>query len=168
MARSRNCFTLLASALLLVACGNGVEVTDLGKLEKPAQHDAAAQAVQAPEPVVRKVVVTEEVAKSFSGVKLSMKRRAEVKPNEFSQTLGETRTVDGVTLTVRDYLPSFYMDQDAIRSEGSEENNPAVWVEAREGEKLLFNGWLFRDYPELTPPVEEGFELRLVAAVKRK
>lgn len=167
MALSSHLAALLCGALLLTACGDSVEVTDLGKLEKPAQHDAAAATVQeAPAEVERRVVVPDEVRKRFTAVTLTIKRGAEATPLRLTQQLGTTRQLNGLTLTVGDYLPAFFMDNGAFSSQGSDESNPAVWLEAVDGAKLLYRGWLFRDYPELNPPQEPGFEILLVEAVK--
>jgi len=111
------------------------------------------------------VVVPAEVQKKFAAVTLIMKRRAEAREVHITQKLGETRETGGITLTVRDYLPAFVMQGGVVTSDGSAELNPAVWVEAREGTTLLYRGWLFRDYPELNPPQDPAFEIRLIAAM---
>ncbi|HEY0635580.1 MAG TPA: hypothetical protein VGE00_09360 [Gammaproteobacteria bacterium] len=158
-------FALFFATTVLTACGDGVEVTDLGKLEKPAEHEQAVASVQAPAPVERQVVVPEAVQKKFAAVTLSMKRRPEAKEQRLTLPLGTTQTSGGLTVMARDYLPAFVMQAATITSEGVEESNPAVWVEVREGEHVLFSGWLFRDYPELNPPKDPAFALRLVEAV---
>lgn len=158
-------FTLLFATIVLTACSDGVEVTDLGKLEKPAEHEQAAATVEAPAPMERQVVVPDEVQKKFGAVTLAMTRRPEAKEQRLTLKLGSTQTDDGLTVMARDYLPAFVMQAATITSDGVEESNPAVWVEVREGEAVLFRGWLFRDYPELNPPVDPTFTLRLVEAV---
>ncbi len=158
-------FALLFTSALLAACGDGVEVTDLGKLEKPAEHEQAVATVQTPAPVERQVVVPDEVQKKFAAVTLSMKRRPDAKEQRLTLPLGTTQTSGGLTVTARDYLPAFVMQAATITSEGVEESNPALWVEVREGEHVLFIGWLFRDYPELNPPQDPAFAIQLVEAV---
>ncbi|HEY0720163.1 MAG TPA: hypothetical protein VGE50_02805 [Gammaproteobacteria bacterium] len=156
---------LVAATTLLTACGNGVEVTDLGTLEKPAEHEQAVATAQVPAPAARQVVVPDEVQKKFRAVTLTMKRRPEAPEQRLTLELDTTQTLDGLTVTARDYLPAFVMQAESITSEGVEESNPAVWVEVRAGEALLFSGWLFRDYPELNPPQDPAFAIRLVEAV---
>lgn len=158
-------FTLLFASALLVACGDGVEVTDLGKLEKPAEHEQAVASVQAPAPVERQVVVPDEVQQKFGAVTLTMKRRPEAKEQRLTLKLGTTQTSGELTVTARDYLPAFVMQAATITSDGVEESNPALWVEVVEGKTLLYRGWLFRDYPELNPPQDPAFEIRLVEAL---
>lgn len=155
-------FTLiLLLPLWLHGCGEQVEIIDLGPLETPEDHDTAtAPKPSGPSPVK----APEEIASRYSSITLAVRRPGETEPRHLEIPLGG-ELVDGPgRLSARDYLPAFMISQGTITSEGLEEKNPAVYASWVEGDQQIFEGWLFRDYPNLNPPRVEGYLIQFLSA----
>ncbi len=152
---------ILLLPLWLSGCGEEVEVIDLGPLETPENYNDISPSVPA---WPREVKSPEEIASRYSSITLAVHRPGERQPRHLQVPL-EGELVDGTShLTARDYLPAFLIRQRTITSDGVEEKNPAAYVTWFEGEQLIFEGWLFRDYPSFNPPRSEGFQLELLSA----
>jgi hypothetical protein len=98
------------------------------------------------------VVVPESLQGRFSHatIALQLPGMAALTPLELPLD-GEPHQTEYGRIAVRDYLPAFRMRDGAITSDGNEATNPALWAEWRRDGELLFSGWLFRDYPSMSP-----------------
>lgn len=151
--------------LALAACSDSVQVTDLGPVTKPDGHDQVAQ--DAREVKVRKVEVPPEIRARFKSVEVAVGLPGGGQPVRLEVPLGgrAESAGAGVVVAAKDYLPSFVILGDSVttKRDGSD-GNPSVWLEVQVKGRKVFNGWAFRDYPELTPPLVPGYSVKLLAA----
>lgn len=157
---TRSLLAPLCLTLCLAACSDQAEVVDLGRVEKPQNHDTAAAAPEAAASKPRQVIVPDGV--EARAVHLSLRRPGEEQALELTVPLGKQLESGDYTVAADYYLPAFMIEGNTITSDGTEENNPAVFVLWQEGERQIFAGWTFRDYPSLNPPLVEGYELKML------
>lgn len=163
MVRSVNTSSSLLALLLALAlsgCGEEAEVIDLGPVKKPQDHDAVAETPKKTTDEARKVVVPEGV--TAGTVILSLRAPGEKESQEVEVPLGKQVVYGSYRIAANYYLPAFMIEGNTITSDGLDEKNPAVFILWQEGEKQLFAGWTFRDYPSLNPPLVEGYELKML------
>lgn len=155
--------TLLSS---LVACNDSVEVVDHGVIEKPPEHeqwkdDTEEQVNAKTKAVERKIEVPSGVYEHYPSLVLEMQapdseaRQYELRPEQ-------DMMVDGFSVEVGAFLPSFVIQGDVITTESMLPSNPALMLDISHQGQKVFTGWLFSEYPELTPPLKEGFSFRLI------
>lgn len=146
----------------LAACTDQAPVTDLGTAKKPIGHDRITET-----PRVRKVEVPPEVRERFKSVEVSLSLPGGSPPVRLSVPLGGRAESPGagIVVTAKDYLPSFVIMGDTVttKQDGSAEN-PSVWLEVQVKGRKVFNGWAFRDYPDLTAPLVPGYSVKLLNA----
>lgn len=158
-------FSVHALVLLLAACSDSVQVTDLGPVMKPDGHDQVAQDVR--EVKVRKVDVPPEVRARFKSVEMSVGLPGGGQPVRLEVPLGgrAESAGAGIVVAAKDYLPSFVIQGDTVTSkQGGSAENPSVWLEVQVKGRKVFSGWAFRDYPDLTPTLVPGYSVNLLAA----
>ncbi|MBZ0273977.1 DUF2155 domain-containing protein, partial [bacterium] len=99
------------------------------------------------------IVVPEEVKEKYKAVDIRFGKREGGEPTTISVPVGESVKLgdSGLTLTVKAFLPAFYMDSARISSVTAELKNPAAKVTITEGDKELFDGWLFAKMPGVHP-----------------
>ncbi len=51
-------------------------------------------------------------------------------------------------IQVQSFIPDFTIMDGHVRQRSNEMINPAVYLSAKEGQKILFNGWIFPNYPD--------------------
>lgn len=157
---SRLSACMLAAAL--AGCGEQVEIVDLGLVGEGPQAPALAMPASGePKPVV----VPESLQGRFSQVTIAVQLPgvAALTPLELPLD-GESHQTAYGHIAVRDYLPAFRMRDDSITSDGAEATNPALWAEWRRDGELIFSGWLFRDYPSMSPVKRPGHRIALIEA----
>lgn len=152
--------------LLLAACGEQAEIVDLGLVgegEEPPNTESVQIAPHVAAP--RQVVVPEAVKGRYQTATLAIKLPGMEKAAEIELPLdGQSHPTDFGTLTVRDYLPAFLMQDDAITSGGAEETNPALWAQWQQEGETIFSGWLFRNYPDMSQVKRPQHQIALVGA----
>ena len=155
---------VLIGLLLLAGCSDSVQVTDLGPVKKPEGHDRVSQ--DAREVAVRKAEIPPEVRARFGSVEVSIGVPKGSKTVRLEVPL-DGRAEDaaaGVVVEAKDYVPAFMIVGGAVTSKNDGTENPAVWLDVQVRGKKVFSGWAFRDYPDLTPSREPGYDVRLLRA----
>jgi cytochrome c biogenesis protein len=61
----------------------------------------------------------------------------------------------GTHIQVQSFIPDFTIVNNQVIQRSSEMVNPAVYIEAKNKEKLLFNGWIFPKYPDYSTKTED-------------
>ena len=117
----------------------------------------------------KKVVVPDEVKKSWKSVKLEVEYKDKKTKKQFSVPLrSEFKVPDSdLVLKVGDFLPHFAMSADAITSNSNNPENPAVQVEVFRGGKEIFHGWLFAKFPSVHPFQHDKVGLAMMEGVKK-
>ena len=117
----------------------------------------------------RKVVVPQEVANKWKGVKITViDKKTGGKGTTYTLNLNENFTVPGskLVLKVDAFLPNFTMSGDSITSTSNEPKNPACHMIIQEGGKESKN-WLFANFPEMHPVDHPQFKILLAAGVPK-
>jgi len=64
---------------------------------------------------------------------------------------------DSVYVTVLRFVPDFILDERRqVASRSRDPNNPAVLIDAKKGDELVFSGWIFANFPDFTSMHSEG------------
>ncbi len=122
--------------------------------------------------VERKIVVPEEVEKTYKSLILEVVDNSSgaTKSIEREVLIGQKAEISGTNLDieVEYYLPDFIMEQNGLMSSKSaEENNPAAKVKIYENNGLIFDGWLFKNFPGIHSFQHPVYDIRLKGSTKK-
>jgi hypothetical protein len=142
--------TVMGLALLALtfvyACGG----SDKGQKGENAVPAAPQQAQPKIAPMGKPVIeVPETVKGKWKSVTLVIEDKEKKQFKDLGVKVGETAKIPGsdLSITVKEFFPSFVMRGSNITSASNETNNPAAQVVVQEGGSEIFNGWLFARYP---------------------
>jgi len=115
-----------------------------------------------------KIIVPEEVKKSWKAVKIEIEDKKANKKTEVTIDLHSEYKIPDSNLTIKvgDFLPDFRMDGLTITSASNEPRNPAVHINVYENDKEIFQGWLYEKFPTIHPFQHERFKLTLIEGIK--
>lgn len=122
--------------------------------------------------VERKIVVPEEVEKTYKSLILEVidNSSGATKSIEREVLIGQRAEISGTNLDieVEYYLPDFYMEQNGLMSSKSaNEKNPAAKVKIYENNSLIFDGWLFKNFPGIHSFQHPVYDIRLKDSTKK-
>jgi len=119
--------------------------------------------------VPTRLVVPPEVAKTYSGIRLTWKNSQGGKEGSLDVPLGGSAKLPESEIEIRAdaFLPAFSMSGDAITSQGVEATNPAARITVTDQGKEIFGGWIFTNFPDVHPFQHPRFSLRLAGGVKK-
>lgn len=173
----KNLVALLAAAALVVSLGACKK-----KEETPITGPQSTQGTQSfhgmqPEgapptammPTGRpEIVVPEEVEGHWDAVVITVEDKVNNTSNDVTIKLNDSHTLkdSNLRIEVGQFLPDFMMDGMTITSRTNEPNNPAVRVTVYEGDKEIFQGWLYSKFPAIHPFQHERYGLLLKKGVK--
>lgn len=112
------------------------------------------------------VKVPEKIQGKWKGVTLALKEKQGDKVQTYFVDIGSTLSVPGSDLSIRviNFFPHFVMEGINLTSKSNETKNPAVEIRIYQGDKELYHGWLFANYPTSNLPKELKFDLGLIGA----
>ncbi|MBI5236033.1 MAG: DUF2155 domain-containing protein [Deltaproteobacteria bacterium] len=110
---------------------------------------------------VETVVVPDNVKTKFKDVKIDVLSRQDNKKTVVNVPIGGASTVSGMTITVKNFLPDFKMEDGKITSASNELNNPAAYITVAEGGKEIYAGWFFANHPSMNRFDHPNFEVTL-------
>ncbi|MDF1556288.1 MAG: DUF2155 domain-containing protein [Deferrisomatales bacterium] len=140
-----------------------------GEPQMPASHpplDGQAGQMAAPPAGPRQVEVPAEVLSGWKGVVLGVTNRTTGTSQDVSLDIGKSAVVEGLEITVANFVPHFSMGGGSITSASNDTVNPAVKLTVKEGGAEVFSGWLFSLYPEAHPFQHETVGIVLKDFVK--
>lgn len=139
--------------------------TQSANTEKPQKPQKDAQENKKHEYTL---IVSDEVKKSWSGVRLEIADKKEKKMSEIDINLGGQYKIPetNINITVNQFLPDFRIDSITITSASNKLNNPAVNLLVSEGGFELFSGWIFSKFPTAHPFNHERYAISLVNGIK--
>lgn len=122
--------------------------------------------------VERKVVVPEEVEKTYKSLILEVVDNSTeaTKSIEREVLIGQKAEISGTNLDVEVeyYLPDFVMEQSGVMTSKSiSENNPAAKVKVYENGSLIFDGWLFKNFPGIHSFQHPVYDIQLKGSTKK-
>jgi len=110
-----------------------------------------ASAPSKPQPVKKPsvILVPDSVKGKWKAVKIAVTDKNTSRQRVYTIAIGgEFKLPDSdITLKVENFLPHFVMEGTTLTSQSNELNNPATQLSIREGEQVIFKGWLFSLYP---------------------
>ncbi len=139
-----------------------------GEAQMPASHpplDGQAGQMAAPAGP-RAVQVPAEVQSGWKSVVLEVTNRTTAATQDVSVVIGQSVVVEGLEITVANFVPHFAMGGGSITSASNDTVNPAVQLTVKEGGAQVFSGWLFSLYPEAHPFQHETYGVVLKDFVK--
>ena len=140
------------------------------KTENPHQQQMQNPHANKPAAPQKKVIVPKEVSSKYKSVIIEVVYKTTNKTVDTDVLIGQKAEVAGTPLTieVEAYLPDFVMDQNSMMtSKSAEEKNPAVKVKVYKADKLVFDGWLFKNFPDVHPFEDPEYKLSLKSSVTK-
>ena len=162
----------LSVAAILFACGGQKNPPEGATPAQPQAPATAAPGAQQPAipPMGKTVVQVPDVIKGkWKGVVLVIEDKEKKSRTDAKVNIGESYKVPGsdLTVTVKEFFPSFVMQGASITSTSNEQNNPAASIAVQEGGKEIFSGWLFANYPTTHAFTHPKFGITLKAGTPR-
>ncbi len=119
--------------------------------------------------IVKKIDITDEIKKRYPEAIIEVKDLSNNKSKEYKVDVGKEISVGkDYRLILKYILPDFKMDEKRIYSGSLDPRNPAAMVEIVEGKKTIFNGWIFKKYPNVHNFKGAKIALRLIDLVGSK
>ncbi len=100
----------------------------------------------------KKVSIPKEIADKFKSVIIGVKNEKQGIDVQTEVLIGQKSEIQGTpfTILVEHYMPEFVIDADGTYTTRSgEENNPAVKIKVFEGEQEVFDGMLYKNFPDM-------------------
>jgi len=134
-----------------------------GEQNETAQNEIAGQ----PE---RMVTIPDDVKQKYKSLIIAVTDKKANKDIETEVLIGQKAQVSGTALAieVEYYLPDFTMDGNIMTSKSADENNPAAKVKIYRDGNEVFDGWLFKNFPDMHPYVDEDYAVSLKGSVVNK
>lgn len=167
---------VLCLAVFVISCSQntvkdeGSESAQPQKQQQSEQPAAQMQPAAEKAPVEKRIIVPEDVAKKYKSVILSVVDKKSNKDFETEVLIGQKSQASGTNLSieVEYYLPDFVMDADnKMTTKSADENNPAAKVKVYKGGELVFDGWLFKNFPDMHPFTDEDYAISLKGSVTK-
>jgi len=130
----------------------------------PVQSGALEEAHGTIPPVGPAVVdVPEEIKGKWKAVVLTVEDRSMGTNHDYTVDLGKTLEIpdSDLTVEVNEFFPAFLMQGSNITSASNNPENPAAKIEVKEGGTLVFDGWLFANFPTTHPFPHQRFGIIL-------
>jgi len=164
-----------AVALLLTGCKKPSVVEDQPEPPAPQTEIPVPQSLppggEAITPAPQRTVLDEEVGTRWQSVEITVTEKAEGGASYTVEIpLGEEAMVEGTPLKIKllGFVPDFAMGADSITTKSLDDVNPAAKIEVLEGEKVLFTGWSFRDFPGMHSFDDPRYSVQLSKAIPRE
>ena len=147
-----------------------VSTQQVQKTENPHQQQVENPHANKPAAPQKKIIVPKEVSAKYKSVIIEVGYKTTNKTVDTDVLIGQKAEVPGTPLVieVEAYLPDFTMDQNSLMtSKSANENNPAAKVKVFKEGKLVFDGWLFKKFPDVHPFEDPEYKLRFKSSVTK-
>jgi predicted RND superfamily exporter protein len=118
----------------------------------------------------KKIIVPKEVSDKYKSLIIEIRHLNTNKTVETNILIGQKAEIAGTPLVieVEAYLPDFTMkDNSVMTSKSATENNPAAKIKVYKNEQLVFDGWLFKNYPNTHSFEDPDYKLLMKSAVNK-
>ena len=118
----------------------------------------------------KKIIVPQEVSDKYKSLIIELTQNKTNKTVETNIIIGQKAEIAGTPLSieVEAYLPDFVMNDNSIMtSKSAEENNPAAKVKIYKYDNLVFDGWLFKNFPNTHSFEDPDYKILMKNAVKK-
>jgi hypothetical protein len=161
----KKALAITVGILVIFSFGGCKKKTEEQKTQSP--HGMESPGIMMPKGE-SKIVVPDSVKGKWKGVVISIEDKAKKTKQDVTILLGGEYSVPNTNLKIQigEFLPDFKMEGATITSSSAQPNNPAVHVKVFEGDKEIFNKWLYEKFPEIHPFQHEKIGLTLKEGVK--
>jgi hypothetical protein len=148
---------LVLVSFVIFACSQGV-VDDKKESGTPMAQEQTATEQPAGDPhgitvpKEKRVSIPKEIVDKFKSVIIGVKNEKQGIDVQTEVLIGQKSEIQGTpfTILVEHYLPEFVIDGEGVYTTRSgEENNPAVKIKVFEGEQEIFDGMLYKNFPDM-------------------
>ncbi len=133
------------------------------KEEKGEPSKSSERSVIKKETVVK---VPEQIKGKWKAVTVAVKEKGTGKVQTYSVEIGSDLKLPGTDFSVRviNFFPHFVMEGINLTSKSNETRNPAMEIRIYRGDREIYHGWIFANYPTTNMPKEFAFDLGLIGA----
>lgn len=153
----------------MVACSQNSS-NEVVNADNASQQPAASADNATAEPAPAKVIdIPADVQAMYKGLIVSIVDKKSNKETDTEVLIGQKVDVAGtpVSVEIEAYLPDFVMDEAGkITSKSTEEGNPAAKVKIYKAGAMVFEGWLFKNFPDIHPFEDADYGVSLKNSVK--
>jgi hypothetical protein len=117
--------------------------------------------------IEKAIVIPPAVLSYWKAVKLAVIDKTRGTENIYVVPIGSTFTVPSslLTISVEAFLPAFIIEGTTITTSSNKLVNPAAKVRISENETLVFQGWLFSNFPNPRAVAHPKFGFSLIGVV---
>lgn len=161
---------VLAAVLVVAACSQNSKKEGGTVAVAPApvagEQSPAATTSPAPLPTPTNALLP-EVAAKYKGVKLEVTKLADKTKSNLSVPFGAKTVIDGTPLLieVESLFPSFTMVEGGMANKSLNEDNPGAKVKIYKAGAVIFDGWLFQNFPEMHGLEDPEYSVVMVGSV---
>jgi hypothetical protein len=121
-------------------------------------------------PAERTVSLPDSVKGKWSAVKVEVLYKEKNEKKQFDVPLNSDFAVpdSDIVISVGEFFPEFTLDGNTYTSISNEEKNPATKVKITQEDKVIFEGWLFTNFPSVHPFENEKYGITLVGGIAAK
>lgn len=147
---------------------SGTPMKDVIRQEKTKTQDNGTAGGR---PMLKTVKATDllpEVAKAYKGIVISV---ADNKTKKEMEVIFNTDVkVEGtpLTLNVQSLFPDFTIAEGGVANKSMSEKNPGAKVVIKKGKEVVFDGWLFQNFPDTHGFEDPEFKVFMVKTVPTK
>ncbi len=162
--------SLLPLIILMVACSQNTNRQEFNPVaeNKPAQTSPiTSKQASAGMKLTKPTELLPEIASKYSGIKITVINKEDNSESEINAPFGEKISIvnTGLSIEVSSYFTSFTMVNGGVQNVSMDENNPAAKVTISDNEEIVFDGWLFQQYPDMHPFEHPTWRIILTGAV---
>lgn len=163
---------IVAAGVILILGLASCEMPDFpaAPVQPPASETSSAPEESEPvREVTIKTIIPESVRERWGSVELQLTNRETGKVKTLTIATGTNHYLPetDIRISVSDFLPDYRMDGLTITSRSNKALNPAVNISVYEGEKKLFNGWIFSAHPSINRLQHDKYGLKLLKGIRR-
>lgn len=111
-----------------------------------------------------------EIEKLYKGIKLELRdSKTGKKIKDIDLPFKERIAIEPTPYSIltESYFTSFKVEDSGINNISMREENPASKIKIYKGDEVVFDGWLFQNYPDIHQFVDPEYSFYLIEGVKR-
>lgn len=155
----------LIAVVAASGCNKKEETSASSTKAMPANAEKAGTVQETPieAKTAETVVVQDNVKAKWKDIKIDVLNRQDNKKTTINVPIGGALMVSGsnLTITVKNFLPDFKMEDGKITSASNDPNNPAAYITVTEDGKEIYAGWLFANHPSMNRFDHPNFDITL-------
>ncbi len=158
---------LMTFSLLVVSCKGKTQQAPPPKQEMQPQTDSPHGMIP---PTERTVALPDSVKGKWAAVKIEVLYKEKNEKKQFDVPLNSDFAVpdSDIVISVGEFFPEFTLDGNTYTSISNEQKNPATKVKITQQDKVIFEGWLFTNFPSVHPFENEKYGVTLVGGIAAK